>query len=129
MVNTCSRWGSRSARVAACAAALLASASCFAMDRSFPPEATYCVATSNALPNASTAVVGGATVALSAGLIIRDQSNRIIVNSYLPQAFHGMCVFGASGALEKIWILTREQAIAAKEAAKAKAAAAAAAGS
>ena len=82
-----------------------------AMDRAFPPQARYCESTDNALPQRLSATMRGVgEVALSPALVIRDQSNRVVVNSALPRQWAGMCSAGLGGALEKIWLLTPEQA-------------------
>lgn len=80
--------------------------------RQFPPQAAYCKIAGHGLPAEAAASIGGAKVQLSAALVIRDQNNRIVVNSQLPQKFEGMCVVGGGG-LEKVWILTSERAQAA----------------
>jgi hypothetical protein len=77
--------------------------------RSFPSQARYCEISAHGLPSASTAQINGQQITLSAALVIRDENNRIVVNSFLPQKFSGMCFVGPSGSLEKVWILTKEQ--------------------
>jgi hypothetical protein len=87
-----------------------------ALDRAFPPSAKYCESTAHGLPGASSATLKGlGQVGLSPALVIRDQSNRVVVNSALPQRWAGMCSMGIGGALEKIWLLSPDQAKRAKE--------------
>lgn len=79
--------------------------------RNFPPQAIYCQAISQGLPQTPVAEIDGkGSVRLSAAMVIRDESNRIIVNGALPASWRGMCIFSSSGDLEKLWILTPEQA-------------------
>lgn len=93
------------------------------LDRQFPLNVSYCESTQNGLPSAATVQISqlsrSGTARLSAALVIRDQSNRIIVSGMLPQKWQGMCGFGVDGSLDRLWILTSEQAKAQADKAKA----------
>lgn len=96
----------------------LGSGECAAQLRAFPAQAQYCQIDGHGLPTEATAKINGKIVGLSPALVIRDESNRIVVNAYLPQKVAGMCIQGFGEALEKVWIMTPEQAKEAKRAAK-----------
>jgi hypothetical protein len=108
-------------RLALCALALCCVQSTFAqsLERSFPEQAKICKSLNHGLPQEPYIDLGtGAPIRLSAALVIRNEANRIVVNQELPRQFSGMCIIGAGGDLEKIWILTPEQAARALERAK-----------
>lgn len=111
MKKNISMW-SLTACTVLCCVPVLAQAN--GIDRQFPPNASYCKATKHGLPEEAQIVLEGKLVVLSPALVIRDVNNRIVVNAYLPQEFEGMCMYGIGGALEKVWILTPEQAMRAR---------------
>lgn len=79
--------------------------------RNFPQQAQKCKITGTQLPQAMVADVDGkGATMLSPALVIRDENNRIIVSGGLPKQFQGMCMFGIGGAIEKVWILTPDEA-------------------
>lgn len=79
--------------------------------RNFPVQAQKCKILRTALPQALMVDLDGkGATALSPALVIRDENNRIIVSGALPKTFQGMCMFGIGGAIEKVWILTPDEA-------------------